>query len=231
MSGIKSPKKREQYYHSQMAALKNIDLPQRLGDLNLASPADGPASLVFFSRKYLVDNNSIEASDGRPTTMEHKSVLAHYIVNRAAGPLTGEYVPIERLTGLAALSSGPQSHLTKPLEDSFGNNYALFAEAAKKAGGRHEGKSQSGGEQWHFEPLPLMPMRVVFFEADEEFPAEIKVLFDSAATKVVAHECLELLQMALAAELALAAGLTDGCAGCGQHHDVKACCGNHDCGA
>ncbi len=224
MARTKSASNWEQYSQKQVAALAEADLASQAPALGLTVDEQGRVPVAFFGRDYLVSNRDIEARDGQPVTWSHKGVLAHYLLSLGRGSLTGEYLPIGRLTGIVTSGSGPSDNLVKPLTEKFGADYQAFTEAARKIGGRSEGRSPSGGEQWLFTPLPYLPIQVIFFEADEEFEAEVKVLFDSSAPIFVAYEVLELVEMVLVAEMLLAAGLL-GCSSC-DHGDGGAC----DCG-
>lgn len=218
MSRSQSLNNREYYYNNQMDALKGADLAAQAPAMGLAVDAEGRVPVKFFERDYLVTNSGVEAVGGHPTTMDHKSVIAHYLMSKGSGELTGEYVPIGRLTGMVQTGANPSGDLTQPLTERFGDKYEAFTEAARQIGGRHEGRSPSGGEAWLFQPLPKLPIQVVFFEADDEFPAEVKVMFDLSATKFVSYECLELMEIVLVVELLGAAGLL----GCG-HHGAGGC--------
>jgi hypothetical protein len=198
---------REQYYHGQMAALANADLTAQAPALGLTVNAEGQVPVLFFGRDYLISNTAIVALDGAPAPLDHQSVMAHYLMSRGRGTLSGEFLPIGRLTGVASTTASPSDNLLAPLTANFSDRYDLFAQAARQVGGRAEGRSPSGGESWLFPALPLFPVRVVFFEADDEFPAEIKVLFDASITTFVSYECLELMELVLVEELLGAAGL------------------------
>lgn len=221
MSRSQNLNNREYYHANQMAALAGADLPALARTVGLSADAEGRVALKFLGRDFLATNSGVEAADGR-ASMDHQSVIAHYLTSGGSGELTGEYVPIGRLTGMVNTGSTPSGNLTRPLTDKFGDKYEAFAEAARRIGGCHEGRSPSGGEAWLFRPLPNLPIQIVFFEADDEFPAEVKVMFDSSATKFVSYECLEVMEIALTAELLGAAGLL----GCGSHGEGDHCgCG------
>lgn len=213
MARAKSAGNWEQYCLKQVAALAETDLAGQAQALGLSLDDQGRAQLTFFGRDYLADNKGVAAVDGKPVTPSHQGAMAHYLLSRGRGALSGEFLPIGRLTGIVETGASPSDSLIKPLVEKFGADYQAFARAAEKIGGRCEGRSPAGGESWLFQPLPYVPMRVVFFEADDEFEAEVKVLFDSSAPVFVAYEALELLEMILTAELLLAAGLL-GCGGC-----------------
>ncbi|MDR2725871.1 MAG: DUF3786 domain-containing protein [Candidatus Adiutrix sp.] len=201
MSRTPSLQNREQYHGGQMAALAEADLPAQAPALGLAVDSQGRVPVRFFGRDYLVSNAGISALDGAPVPLDHQSVLAHYLMSRGRGTLSGEFLPIGRLTGVVSTGASPSDNLIVPLTENFGGRYDLFAGAARRIGGRAEGRSPSGGESWLFPDLPFFPVRVVFFEADDEFPAEVKVLFDSSITTFVSYECLELMELVLVEEL------------------------------
>jgi hypothetical protein len=45
----------------------------------------------------------------------------------------------------------------------------------------------------HFQALPCLPLLLVFYDRDEDFPASCKVLFDKAAPTWLDMECLAVL--------------------------------------
>jgi len=228
MSRVHSLNNREQYYRSQMEAFKSVDLAAQAPALGLGPAVDGRVSIRFFGRDYLASAGAIESADGRPVPFDHQSVMAHYLMSRGRGELKGEFLPIGRLTGILSSGASPSEQLIRPLAENFGQNYQLFKEAAQAVGGRYEGRAPSGGEAWLFVPLPYLPLKIVFFEADEEFEAEIKVLFDASAPVFVVYECLELMEMVLVRELLSAAGLW-GCGACGSHGE-GGCSSGQGCG-
>jgi hypothetical protein len=164
----------------------------------------------FLGRDYLVKNDEIASQDGEFTTVDTKSVLAHYLASKGTGELEEDYLPIGRLTGIASGASGgksPSDSLSKPLGDKFGADYEAFKKAALEIGARHIGLSAAGAQSFLIEDLPKLPARLEFFEADEEFDAEIKLLFNSSATRFVSYECLEIFIMTIVVALLLKAGL------------------------
>lgn len=213
---------RKQYHDNQMKALAAADLATQAPRLGLTLDQSGRVPVTFLGRDYLVSGDDIVPVDGRPAGLDHQSVIAHYLMSSGKGELTGDFVPIGRLTGIAASSGSPSDHLIEPLTKEFGYRYDLFKSAALKIGGQHEGQAPSGAEAWLFRPLPKLPVKVSFFEADDEFPAEVRVLFDTSARNLVAYECLELMEIVLVIELLSAANLLDH-APCEHHGNHESC--------
>ena len=206
MSKAKMNLGRLQYHATQMENLTKLDIAAQAKAMGLALDDSGQAVADFLGRRYLLSNSGISAENGQPATVDAKSVLAHYLASSGSGELNHEFVPIGRLTGINVATGSPSENLSKPLSDLFGDRYDLFAQAAPKVGGRALGLSSSGAQAWEF-GLPKVPVRIEFFEADDEFGAEIRVLFDSSANRFVSYECLELLTMCLVVDILLAAGL------------------------
>ncbi|MDR2349606.1 MAG: DUF3786 domain-containing protein [Deltaproteobacteria bacterium] len=208
MTKAKTNKARIAYNEIQMRNLAELDLPSQAKAMGLEWDEKAKAVRVkFLGREYLVANDGITATDGKFPTVDAKSVLAHYLASKGTGDPSPDFLPLKRLTGIASGTSGPSENLSKPLGDKFGPNYEAFGKAALEIGARHEGRSPAGAQAFLLEDLPKLPVRLEFFEADDEFEAESKVLFNSASTRFVSYECLELITMCVVVEMLLKAGL------------------------
>ncbi|MDR1608364.1 MAG: DUF3786 domain-containing protein [Deltaproteobacteria bacterium] len=209
MSKAKTIQSRVNYSKTQLAALKETNLAVQAKELGLSVNDKGQVPLSFLGQAMVVSLEGIESVSGGQVSVDAQSVVAHYLISRGRGPLKGEYVPINRLTGISVSPSSPSANLAKPLEMIDGD-YERFQEAARKIGGRYEGLSQAGGQAWLFGDLPLLPVRIEFFEKDDEFPFEIKILFDATANIIASYEGLELYIMCLTVGLLMAGGwITD----------------------
>ncbi|MDR1546899.1 MAG: DUF3786 domain-containing protein [Deltaproteobacteria bacterium] len=206
MSKEKITRSRLAYHQAQLEGLAGLDVPAQAQALGLEVDEQGRAVMDFLGRRLLISRQGVSSADDRPATVDAQSVAAHYLASQGRGELAGEFVPLGRLTGINVSMGSPSESLSKPLADKFGDRYELFVQAAEKTGGRHRGLSPAGGQAWDF-GLPKLPVRIEFFEADDEFPAELKLLFDSSANRFVSYECLELLTMCLVVDLLMTAGL------------------------
>jgi hypothetical protein len=200
---------------SRLEALASVDVRGRAGAMGLALDPSGTKAIAsFLGKEYLIGADGVTEASGENVTVSMRSVLAAYLASPDRGPGggggTGGYVPYGRLAGgrpgEAPVGVSPDS-VFKPLGDRFGADHALFRKAALALGARDMGVGSSGAAGYLFEGLPRLPVRVDFHEADEEFPAEIRVLFGADALEVVPREALELLVMCLTVALLLEAGL------------------------
>ncbi|MDR2198936.1 MAG: DUF3786 domain-containing protein [Deltaproteobacteria bacterium] len=211
MSKAKTNQARIAYSKTQLEQLAKADIALQAKAMGLRLDQAGTAAEVrFLGRNYLVDRNGVHPTDGKFVTVDTVSVLAHYLCSQGRGELSADYLPIGRLTGIASGASsggGPSDQLSKPLADKFGSDYEAFKKAALASGLRHAGLSQAGAQSFLLEDLPKVPVKVEFFEADEEFESEIKFLFNASANRFVSYECLELLTMCVVVDMLLRAGL------------------------
>ncbi|MDR1576877.1 MAG: DUF3786 domain-containing protein [Deltaproteobacteria bacterium] len=205
MSKAKTIQSRVNYLQTQLATLKETNLAVQAPALGLAVNDQGQVPLSFLGQAVLVSNEGIESTGPTAVSVDAKSVIAHYLTSRGRGPLKGEFTPINRLTGITVSPSSPSANLAKPLEMIDGD-YARFQKAALQIGGRYQGLSAAGAQSWLFGDLPFLPIKIDFFEIDDEFPFEIKVLFDSSANVIASYECLELYIMCLTVGLLMAGG-------------------------
>jgi hypothetical protein len=71
---------------------------------------------------------------------------------------------------------GPHLFPVKPLENRFGNDGERFLQAGKKLGGT---EVPGGDVAFQVMALPRIPVQVLLWLADEDFPARITFLFDA----------------------------------------------------
>ncbi|MDR2353343.1 MAG: DUF3786 domain-containing protein [Deltaproteobacteria bacterium] len=211
MSKAKTNQTRIAYCQRQLENLAKADIPAQAKALGLALDLSGQKALVkFLGRKYLISNSGIEATDNLNVTVDTQSILAHYLCSPGRGEIAEDFVSIGRLTGVASGSHGgisPSESLSKPLGDKFGADYQAFRSSALEAGAIYKGLSQAGAQSFLLEDLPKVPVKLEFFEADEEFDAEIKLLFNTNSIIFVNYECLELITMSIVVDLLLRAKL------------------------
>ena len=65
--------------------------------------------------------------------------------------------------------------------------------AAASVGGRQGGEAGLGSVSLIFDLLPHLPLQLIFYDRDDEFPARATLLFDYNATQIVEFEVLAVL--------------------------------------
>jgi hypothetical protein len=184
----------EQIYRDLLPRLLQCDLAESAGRLGLEMLANGEVSVQFCGRQYVISSVGVNPADGQPVDVNNRSVLAHYILSQGRGEPEHSFLPLAQMTGtVMGQQLQDKGLMVKPLLREFGSDYDKFQSAARKLGGVLEGASEDGGQGWTFQVLPKIPLRLVFYQADDEFPADIQMLFDRSARRFMEFECLAFL--------------------------------------
>jgi hypothetical protein len=94
--------------------------------------------------------------------------------------------------------------MAEPLRKAFGA-HETFRRAARNLGMIYEGSRVAGEHAWQYRLLPKIPALIKYFEADEEFPWDIKIYYDKTVPEFLDFEPLAVLNGCLVSALAAAA--------------------------
>lgn len=184
----------EQIYLGLVKSLAGFDLAGNARPLGLAAEPDGTVRVRFFGRDYLVDRGGARPVDGRAVGVNHLSLVVHYALSPGRGEASGQFLPLRRMTGLVeGQGSFEQDAVSRPLIKRFADDRPALEAAVARLEGAYAGPDESGGLSWLFRPFPKIPLKLVLHPADEEFPAEFRLLFDSSATAFMEFEALGFL--------------------------------------
>lgn len=178
-------------YLGLVSRLPGCDFQEAAGRLGLRY-VDGGIQASFLKRDYRITVDGAEPLDGQPVNVNNRSVLLYYLLSRGSGDPEYRFVLFESLPGMVGGLHTELRLMNRPLERCFRNDYARFRAAALKLGGVVE-EAWEGKHVWDFAVLPKIPLRVVFYEADDEFPANIQIMLDQTALRFLEFECLAFL--------------------------------------
>lgn len=182
----------EQIYETLIPKLSDCDFLEIGERLGLSLQPDGALAANFLGREYEISARGIHPTDGKPVNVNNRSVLAYYTLSKGAGEPAFAYVPIRYLAG--TVFSSNIKWMTDPLGKTFSGDYAAFSAAMERLGGVFDGQSKSSGYAWLLKALPKIPLQIVYYEGDEEFPCEVQILFDKNAAHFMEFECLAFLE-------------------------------------
>ena len=146
---------------------------------SLISPA-GYYALDLMGKRVLVDPQQerfLSSHEERITLRTECAIaLVSYLIEAKNIPLSGRWVSEKDLKGGEMFFRGPHLFPVWPLEHTFGNDGNGFLRAGEKYGGKHV----SGADvSFQVMALPRVPLQVLLWLADEDFPAKITFLFDA----------------------------------------------------
>jgi hypothetical protein len=188
-------------YNWVMELLQNCDFEESAKRMGLRQISPNEVLINFLERTYSITKDAIELSEQktiwRPKTNDYegyeydlKSVLGYYLLSEA------DVDPINDFCTLGYFSGGVFGRndiFSGPLEDIYGRNYEKFRETAEKTGITFESEKSSGKHVWKYTLLPKLPVKIIYYEGDDEYPTKLQILYDKTAIKIFKFEPLAVL--------------------------------------
>ena len=194
------PEAYEKVYQGLVERLAERDLAPAGASLGLQRRG-AEYAVPLLGREFLVGPGGVRAAGGGPAPFTHRIVLAWFLIHGGGGEPSGSFVPYRELPGGADFARTLSQLVDARLAASFSGRLAELKQAALALGGRELPTSSASDGAWRFPALPKLPLELRFYDADEEFPAEAKLLYDITAPNFLDLECLAVLGQILVVEL------------------------------
>lgn len=120
-----------------------------------------------------------ECKVSAPTELDSfpiKLLALIYLVRADGTPLETIWIPYRALPGGLFYEQVLRREVLIPLASEFKTDLEGFCRASQLLGAIEEGSADAG---FTFAPFPLIRINVSLWTEDEEFPAEVKLLFDA----------------------------------------------------
>jgi len=153
-----------------------------------AEMKDGQMVLKCFGREFRISPGGEITTQGRMTPWI-KILLLHYIRTSGKGGLTGRHVSYSELRGGMVKATSFQRECEEPLTELFERDFGKTSLMLSRMGT----KKQAGfptEHAWELFLLPKLPVIILYWPREEEFPSRVKILFDSSADRYLDAESL-----------------------------------------
>ncbi|HEY6000774.1 MAG TPA: DUF3786 domain-containing protein [bacterium] len=183
---------------AEVAALSLADAAPGIGAVFEA----GALRIRCLGRDYLVagDGAVSIAGDAKPVPPWTKILLLHYARTRGDAPPAGRWVAFADLRSGLVKATSFARECEEPLRELFDRDTAAAERALERIGGAREAGAPAP-VAWRVEALPRVPVLVLYWPPEEEFPSKCKVLFDASADRFLDVESLTFLVEGLAKNL------------------------------
>ena len=153
-------------------------------------PANGGSFRVpFLNRVYQVGYPDFEFEDFSGTAQEipiqEQILILHYMSAVSPRRLSGNWVSYREIPGASFYFSAFVKRAIDPLKGVFGPNIPALSEAARQLNGT---PIEPGDAGFEFNVLPNVPLQLILYEGDDEFPAEANILFDQTVGVILSPE-------------------------------------------
>lgn len=184
----------EQTYACIVPRLQTCNFPAAAEHLGFTLVSADTLSIDFLGRTYIITKEGVRPVDGREVQVNILSVLVYYTISQGAGEPLYDFCLMHHFSqGLCTHNAPEPDWQTEPLRKEFGPSYRHFADTVTKLGLRYEGSRAPGEYTWKYRLLPKIPIKVVYYAEDEEFPWDIKIFYDKTAISFLNFEPLAVL--------------------------------------
>jgi len=171
----------------EVAALRLADVAAGLG----AGLRGGSLSIRCLGRDFLMGPDGTITAAG-PLSPWMQILLLHYVRTRGDAAISGTWVSFTDLKAGLMKSKSFARDCEEPLRMLFDRDPRPVEQALERLDGlRQEGTPAPIA--WRIYALPRVPVLLLFWPHDEEFPSKIKILFDSTADRFLDVESLTFL--------------------------------------
>lgn len=133
---------------------------------------------------FIVPSEQSIRETGSPTSPSpgfHLQLSAvNYLIGAQDIPLAGVWVSERQFPNGPLFFRGPHEMPVRSLEKTFGQDLSAFQKACLSCGGK---RVDGGDIAFELPMFPRLPVRIILWKEDEEFPARICFLFDQTADK------------------------------------------------
>ena len=203
MDKISNYDRQRQQWQRNFLAMDQDLLCQKLPELERT---EDQLLLWHFGRRFAVgrgDGLIRCVSDGEPVSYNEQMniyTLLHFSVPGAR--LTGEWMPFRDLRHASPFAAAFQRGVVRPLARTFSGHEDLLPAAVERLRG-----VRVSANGFQLPAFACIPMRLHFWDGDEEFEAQANLLFDRSATDFIHVESVVTIATVGVCRLAEAAGL------------------------
>jgi hypothetical protein len=183
----------QQIYRDYLKQLSRVDL-QTIADRS-AVEIEGDSILIpLFNQLYKISPRGIMDSSGEEPPHAIKVVLCQYLLHTPIVEPEGEdWVSYKDFKDASPFVEGFQNNTEKVITKNFAGKLEVLRRACVQLGGRDPGLGWGYQLSMKFDPLPHVPILLLFNDADEEFQAQCLLLFERRAEKFLDMESLAIL--------------------------------------
>jgi hypothetical protein len=146
--------------------------------------------LRYFNADYRVDLNTgkitLMVAPETPLGFYTQMAIYHlFYFTKADAHIHHDWVPFRQVKGAAPFDPAFQKMIIQPLAAVFSGKAEALAHACIQLGGQ---KGNKGDVDYTVKAFSVMPLRLIFWDGDDEFPAQVNMLFDSSITDFTHEE-------------------------------------------
>ncbi len=163
------------------SSMKIKDLPERIGGELIDIDGKTTLELPYFNGIIVISDDDINHKDGSELTRWEKVFIYNHMAQGGSAFPTGNWKGLVEFPNTVSKMKSMVDHIEKPMIDRFRGRVETLIAAGEKIGGKDITKENDTADAaLQFQPLPKVPVRVVFWDEvkDERIEAQVKFQFD-----------------------------------------------------
>jgi hypothetical protein len=124
--------------------------------------------------------------------------VIHYLLERKSVTLENIWVSEKEIPSGATFFRGPHALPTEQISERFGNDLEAFRARCEAL---HGSPLEMADAAYRFDIVPQVPVAVLYWCGDDEFPAEAKLLFDRSIGRYLATDVVFALAVGICERL------------------------------
>ena len=173
------------------------DFCRRSGSILITEKGERFIQLSYLNSIYRINLNKqiiSKVGDDTPVELRDKILILHYLLTASGKPLSGDLISFKDLgEGLAYYPTFAQRAI-QPLITCFGKNPDKLLNCAEQIGGV---KSSFGDFAVTISAFARVPVTIVLWQGDDEFPPNANILFDRLVLEYLPLEDLIVLSQTI----------------------------------
>lgn len=170
---------------------EGLDLKNRYESLKLSGYNDDVLPIKYFDNEYVINRKSgIITLSGSTTFADSSAIIAitNLLLYSKENPVNSNvFVPIHQIKQASGHTQSFTNHALKPFAKAFDGKLNQLIESANKLGFTPIKTSDAGFLAYAFSCIPV---QFLFWDGDDEFPAQANILFDENVTDFIKVESI-----------------------------------------
>ena len=122
----------------------------------------------------------------KPAPIQEQVLILHYLLGDPLADPSGDWAAYREIPGASFYTSAFTKRAIDPLKKIFGEDPESLKKIAPLVGGVPF--AGPGDACFEFSPFPRVPVRIILYAGDDEFPAEASILFDRSVGRIISPE-------------------------------------------
>ena len=184
-------------YNHYIKKIAELDFAAISGDLGVKADGD-TVTIPFFNTPYRVTRQGVTTPGGEPAAFGVGVVLSNYLIQcPGRRPRDDDWASYKDFKDAAPLVGTFANTVERPIAENFSGRLSELEKAGRILGGIEPAITFPYDLNLLIQALPRIPILLLFNDADDEFPADCKVLFEKRTESYLDMECVAIIGMLL----------------------------------